>query len=161
MVNGHRYKAIQIPMEGLCPPKPKRVHYKNTKRKVYKELIQDGEFLSDDMALWGEMKSVYAALANYFPPPLFSFNDSEFFDCGIVRVWKSVYTAESYEYSGTIFNGQNFTVLEAEIIGTENLPVNVRLFLHKLLLDRLRAGMMPDAATFDIIEYLKKQLKQL
>ena len=145
-------KCVQITLCGVDAPKSKRVHYKNPKRKVYKDLIKDGEFITDDMALWGKMKSVYAALANYFPPPLFSLSDSEFFDCGCVRVWKSVYTAESYEYSGTVFNGQNFTVLEAEIIGTENLPVNVRLFFHKLLLDRLRAGMMPDAATFDIIE---------
>lgn len=154
-------KCVQITLCGVDAPKSKRVHYKNPKRKVYKDLIKDGEFITDDMALWGKMKSVYAALANYFPPPLFSLSDSEFFDCGCVRVWKSLYTAEIYEHSGTTFNGQNFTVLEAEIIGSENLPVQERLFLHELLLDRLRSGITPDTATIDIAEYIKKQLKQV
>lgn len=120
--------------------KKKRVHYKRTTyTKVYKNDVVNGEVITDDVIRWGELRKIYIELANYFPPPLFLQSDNEYTDTGIIRTWHQVYQNETYNYKGTIYKGQNFQVSEAEIIGTEDFNIDERLYLHKELLERIKA----------------------
>jgi hypothetical protein len=55
-------------------------------------------------------------------------------------VWDNVYLPETYTHQGTIYKGQEFRVIEAEIIGSEDLNIQERLYLHETLLELLEEG---------------------
>lgn len=132
--------------------KKKRVHYKNTTyTKFYKnDVIQGNDIkVKNDNATWGKMNQLYQILANYFPYPLFQgnkqYSDTNFIDNGIIRTYKTQYKKENYLYRGDdgitrLYKGQDFEVREAEIIGTEDLGINERLFLHETLIEYLDMG---------------------
>lgn len=140
----------------------KRVHYKKpTYNKSYKNDVIHSQTLTtnskplpnergnttikDDNLTWGRMKELYQILANYFPYPILCAGVDEYVDTGIIRTYKSEYVAEKYLYQGDdgitrIYKGQEFTIWEAEIIGTEDLGINERLFVHELLIEYLDKG---------------------
>lgn len=127
--------------------KTKRVHYKTpTYTKVYSNDVIDGNILTDDLTLWGKMTELYSRLANFFPVFFTNVEPSEIgedykaYDFGIVRVWDYNYTSEAYTHRGTIYKGQDFKVLEAEVIGSEDLGIQERLFVHESLLEYLEEG---------------------
>lgn len=138
--------------------KPPRVRYKNpTYTKVYENDSIDGEFISDDLALWGEMKKVYIKLANYFVDKIpFGSTETEF-EFDFIRVWKQEYTNKSYIYKGTRYKEVPDKFIEAEIKGTEDLPIDDRLNIHKQLLIYLKQGYTIQ----DSVVRLKNEFKRL
>lgn len=125
-------------IQGSNSPK-KRIRYKIPSYiKKYKNDVVEGQILNDDVSLWGEMKKVYIELANYFPLPFGS--TKTVFDFGYVRVWKQEYTNKSYMYKDKRFKEVPDLFIEAEIKGTENLPIDKRLKIHKQFLNYLKNG---------------------
>jgi hypothetical protein len=127
--------------------KNKRVHYKTpTYTKVYKNDIINGKIHNNDTHSWGRMRELHARLANFFPiffsnvEPVITEDDYRVFDFGIVRVWDNVYLPETYTHQGAIYKGQEFRVIEAEIIGSEDLNIQERIYLHETLLELLEEG---------------------
>lgn len=127
--------------------KHKRVHYKTpTYIKTYSNDVIDGKVLNNDLYLWGRMKELNTRLSNFFPiffngaVPIDETEDYKFFDFGMVRVWENIYRAEMYTYRGAIYKGQEFKTLEAEIIGTEDLNIQERLYVHETVLELLEEG---------------------
>ena len=139
--------------------KKKRVHYKNTTyTKYYKNDVIKGLCHNDDTHTWGRLNTVHNNLSDFFPI-FFSnslgrllnqgdlyYEDEEtvVYDIGLVRSWRNRYTEEEYEYKGRdgwgVFKGQSFDVTGAEIIGSEDLLLDSRLFLHTCLLEFLQEG---------------------
>lgn len=139
--------------------KKKRVHYKNTTyTKYYKNDIIDGFCLNDDTRTWGRLNKTHTNLSGFFPvffsnslcrllnQGVLYYEDEEtvVYDIGLIRSWRNRYTEEEYEYKGRdgrgVFKGQNFEVTGAEIIGSEDLLLDSRLFLHTWLLEFLQEG---------------------
>jgi hypothetical protein len=127
--------------------KHKRVHYKTTTyTKVYKNDVIDGKIHNNDIFLWGRMRELHTRLANFFPiffsniEPSITSEDYKAYDFGIVRVWDNVYLPETYTHKGAIYKGQEFRVIEAEIIGSEDLNIQERIYLHETLLELLEDG---------------------
>ena len=127
--------------------KHKRVHYKTTTyTKVYKNDVIDGKIQHNDIFLWGRMRELYKRLANFFPiffsniEPSITSEEHKAYDFGIVRVWDNVYLPETYIHQGAIYKGQEFRVIEAEIIGSEDLNIQERIYLHETLLELLEDG---------------------
>ena len=127
--------------------KHKRVHYKTTTyTKVYKNDVIDGKIQHNDIFLWGRMRELHKRLANFFPiffsniEPSITSEDYKAYDFGIVRVWDNVYLPETYTHKGAIYKGQEFRVIEAEIIGSEDLNIQERIYLHETLLELLEEG---------------------
>ena len=56
------------------------------------------------------------------------------------RIWKEQYRAGFYFYEGKKYNGKKFDLYGANIIGTEELPLNDRLRIHIQALRELRNG---------------------
>lgn len=94
---------------------------------------------------YAEMKNLYACLANYLPMPLFSNNEGVFI-YGKIKYWYMIYNDDEYCYNGDIFNGENFKILEAEIIGTEKLNIEDRVHLYRRLVELLHEGLRLDEA---------------
>jgi hypothetical protein len=133
--------------------KRKRVHYKNTTyTKFYKNDVQDDGTHINDTFLWGRLNTLHIYLSSFFPV---FFNNSLFanqgtlyyededtvaYDYGMIRSWLDKYTDDNYSYYGVKYKGQNFNVAGAEIIGTEDLLLDSRLFLHSELLYYLEEG---------------------
>ena len=127
--------------------KIKRVHYKTpTYTKVYKNDVVDGKINTNDTFLWGRMREIHSLLANFFPiffsdvVPSIETEDYKAYDFGIVRVWDNVYLPETYTHQGAIYKGQEFRVIDAEIIGSEDLNIQERIYLHETLLELLEEG---------------------
>ena len=126
--------------------KNKRVHYKTTTyTKFYKEDIAFGKTYNNTL-IWGRMRQLHLTIANFFPiffsgvEPTITEDNYKVYDFGIVRVWDNIYLPESYTHQGAIYKGQEFRVLEAEIIGSEDLNIQERLYLHETLLELLECG---------------------
>ena len=146
--------------------KNKRVHYKNTTyTKVYKNDVIDGKIQHNDIFLWGRMRELNKRLSNFFPiffngvSPCVEGEDYKVFDFGMVRVWENIYRAEMYTYRGAIYKGQEFKTLEAEIIGTEDLNIQERLYIHETVLELLEEGYNIDQLNW-YIESLVNLFKQ-
>ena len=127
--------------------KHKRVHYKTTTyTKVYKNDVIDGKIQHNDIFLWGRMRELHKRLANFFPiffsnvEPCIVEEDYKAYDFGVVRVWVNMYLPETYTHQGAIYKGQEFRVVEAEIIGSEDLNIQERIYLHETLLELLEDG---------------------
>ncbi|MCM1339398.1 MAG: hypothetical protein NC191_06980 [Muribaculaceae bacterium] len=125
----------------------KRIHNEiPTYTKTY-ENYQDAEGnIFDDVNTWGRMSQVYSMLGNNHFHILFSVNDIQ--DFGIVRSRTKRYFAEKYKYKDLMnpksrwqtYTGQDFEEKQAEIIGSELLGIEERLFLHETLLEYLEMG---------------------
>lgn len=128
--------------------KYKRVHFKTpTYTKVYSnDKDIDGNILTEDTHIWGKMTKLYSTLANFFPifftniEPSSEGEGYKTYDFGMVRVWDLSYFPEKYTYQRKEYLGQDFKVLEAEVIGTEDLNIDERLFIHENLLELLEEG---------------------
>lgn len=107
-----------------------------------------------DLNPWVEMYRCYEELSNYCPIPLFSEQSSIIENNGL-KLWYKVYNSKDYLYHGEIFSGEDFKIIEAEIIGTELMPIEWRLFLHLTLLDFLKDGFKLD----DIMPYIYKLME--
>ena len=118
--------------------KNKRIHYKYTNKHKYYTNYEDynGNIYNDTM-IYGRLNAVYTELANAFP---FLFGENEYTEYGIIRSWKTEYYAEKYTFKGIEYKGQVFTVRQAEIIGTEDLKPDERLFIHNELLEAFKLG---------------------
>lgn len=90
-----------------------------------------------DLNPWEVMSRIYRELSNYCVFPLFS-NKTTAIENNGLRLWHTVYTNETYSYFDEEFTGEDFKIIEAEIIGTELMPIEWRLFLHYTLLDFLK-----------------------
>lgn len=147
----HSYNAFKV-------LRKKRVHYKQTTyTKYYKDDID-----TNDIQNWEQIRQQYSQLANYFLYNALQ-EQAEQTDYGIVRVWHSKYTSNTYTHKGTIYKGQDFVVREAELIGSEDLGVQERLFLHSSYLELLEEGIKPDSLNwlFDMeIQFLKTHTLQ-
>lgn len=146
--------------------KNKRVHYKTTTyTKFYKNDIIDGKIHNNHILTWGRLRQLHSQLANFFPiffngvEPTEYGEDYRYFDFGMVRVWDNSYTSETYTYRGDIYKGQDFKVLEAEIIGTEDLNIQERLYIHETVLELLEEGYNIDQLNW-YIESLVNLFKQ-
>ena len=129
--------------------KHKRVHYKTTTyTKVYKNDVIDGKIHNNDISIWGRMRELSIILSNFFLDfltnkdiePSIIDEEHKAYDFGVVRVWDNVYLAETYTYQGVVYKGQDFRFIEAEIIGSEDLNIQERLYLHETLLELLEEG---------------------
>lgn len=115
-----------------CPQKKVRGQYDKTPKKKI-------------LTHWEKMQEIYTQLANYCPLPLFG-NEKEITDIHGLRLWCLNYTAERYEYLNDsniteICKGEDFKVIEAEIIGTESWYLEDRIFIHEKLLNEIRSGL--------------------
>lgn len=135
--------------------KAKRIRYKkSTYTKFYKEDKHANGVLSKDLEKWGNMNRLYIELANRFPyPTVFEQNpnivqeskDTFYIDTGMVRTYKACYHREKYKHRGDDgiikeYDGEEFFYNYAEIIGTEDLGINERLFIHSELINYLDDG---------------------
>lgn len=142
--------------------KPPRVRYKKaTYTKIYKNdiinAIENKKFIRDDEALWGEMKKVYTELAGYFIGQIpFGSPETEF-DFEFVRIRKQEYTNKPYMYQGVRYKEIPDKFIEAEIKGTEALPIEDRLNIHKAFLNCLKQGYSLEGS----IIRLKNELNRL
>lgn len=120
----------------------KRIHNeKPTYTKTY-ENYQDNEGnVFDDVGTWGRMDTVYLLLANHCLKYWTGFGTTnKLFDVGMLRYRRSEYDSAPYEYQGKKYRDLPFKYTQAEIIGSELLPIEERLFLHESLLEYLDEG---------------------
>lgn len=102
-----------------------------------------------------EMKNLYEKLAGFMPIPLFS-KKTEVFCCSKVRIWHYVYNRGKYTYQDIEYEGDDFKVVEAEIIGTENLYIDYRIEIHKELIHLLSDGVELEKALENIKPMIQK-----
>lgn len=85
------------------------------------------------------LNNLLQQLANYLPSPIFKREEEFLFP--YLKLWNSKYTIEPYEYEAHIYNGDDFSIISAELTGTELLSVNDRIHLHQILLDKIKQGL--------------------
>lgn len=150
--------AFQQDNPSIKKPKTKRVHYDiPTYRKSYKNDVKDDGTIVDDVSTWGKMKEVYFTLTNFVGYNPFSTEEVQ--EIEGLRVWNIHYVPETYFYKTQLYKGQDFRVIETEIIGSEDLHITERLYLHESLLNALRSGVELSEAMTDIklvLNLLKK-----
>lgn len=120
----------------------KRIHYrKTTYTKTYKN-YQDAEGnIFDDISTWGRMNTLYTLLGNLCIGHWTELGGkNKNFDIGILRYKLIEYKKEDYNYQGNEYIGTPYKFGEAEIIGSELLGIEERLFLHETLLEYLEEG---------------------
>lgn len=116
----------------------KRIHYKTAKyHKKYNNYTDIEGNIFDDTHIYGRLNAIYTQLANAFP---FLFQQEKYVEIGMLRCWKVEYVKEEYTHKGISYMGQNFTVRQAEVIGTEDLSAEARLFIHSEVLNALDEG---------------------
>lgn len=131
---------------------PEEIARANRKRGNYKA---KKKFKPIKLNPYTEMNNLYISLANYLPLPLFS-NDEGVFVFGKIRYWYMVYNSDEYSYlndDGILEDcqGDDFKVVEAEIIGTENMSIDKRIALHKALIELLRNGIQLEKAVAEVM----------
>ena len=135
--------------------KSKRKRFKHpTFTKFYKEDVHKDGSHTDSEEKWGTMNRLYVELANRFPFPL-SFSkceniikvddDTSYVETGMIRTCKICYHKEKYKHKGDDgkikeYKGEEFFYNYAEVIGTEDLGINERLFIHYWLIEYLDEG---------------------
>lgn len=120
----------------------------NIKHKV-KEL-SDYELLS----------SLLGQIANFLPCPIFQ--DQEEFNFPYIKLWNSKYTFQPYEYQHQTFDGEDFSIIEAELVGTELFSIQDRINLHQMLLEKVKSGVNIKIVAEQmqpLIEYMKERDK--
>jgi hypothetical protein len=133
----------------------KRVRYKTpTYQKEYEDYSGESlkinnsfEYASD----YQKLDDLYSKIYNYCGIEILNTN-SENDKVRIIdglKIWTIKYDKKPYEYEGTTYEGQEFTVRAAEIIGTEDWDIKKRIEIHERFLQLLRKG-------FSIEESLRK-----
>lgn len=135
--------------------KGKRVHYRYTKNhKNYENDKIDGQVVVNDRDNYERLTACYQQLANLYPvfaqTSLFAGNNQGVlfyedvnvvaYDYGLIRTWLNKYYKEYYWYQGKRYLGQEFEARTAEIIGSEDLNIQERIYLHETLLELLEEG---------------------
>jgi hypothetical protein len=122
----------------------KRVRYKlPTYQKEYKDYSGESlkinnsfEYASD----YQKLDDLYSKIYNYCGIEILNTN-SEKDKVRIIdglKIWTIKYDKNPYEYEGTTYEGQKFTVRAAEIIGTEDWDIKKRIEIHERFLQLLR-----------------------
>lgn len=130
----------------------KEIEKLNRKRGTYKKKEHKFDIVTNP---YTEMKNLYEKLAGFMPVPLFS-NKTEVFCCSKVRIWHYVYNRDRYSYHSEDFEGEDFKVIEAEIIGTENFYIDDRIKIHKELIHLLSGGVELEKALDSIQPMIQK-----
>lgn len=137
--------------------KSKRIRYKNaTYTKHYEEDTHTDGSQTDSINTWGSMNRIYTELANRFPYPLAFETDRQkdikqldentyCIDTGMIRTYKVCYQKGKYTHKGDDgitkeYDGEEFFYNYAEVIGTEDLGIQERLFIHSELINYLDEG---------------------
>ena len=154
--------------------KSKRIHYTDTKKhKNYENDKIDGQVVINDIDNYERLTACYQQLANIYPvfaqQSLFAqsnigtlyYEDEEVvaYDYGLIRTWLNKYYKEWYWYQGKQYLGQEFEARTAEIIGTEDLNIQERLYIHETVLEMLEDGYNIDQLNW-YIESLVNLFKQ-
>ncbi len=105
-----------------------------------------------------EMALIYNQISNYLPIPILSMQQQEAFEFGHLRLWYSQYTSGSYDYYNEECQGEDFKIIGAELIGTENFYIEYRLKIHKKLLELIDKGLNIQEAA-NILQPLINKLK--
>lgn len=134
--------------------KPKRIRNKNPKKKILYQVIttEDGSVINDYdnwRTLRGYAVELYK-LCGFIP-----FFGAECIEQDGIRVWHDVYEREPYEHQGVTFMGQKFEHYEAEVIGTEFMPVIERITIYKEILSRLYNNMALKQAVNEVIPIIE------
>jgi hypothetical protein len=122
----------------------KRVRYKiPTYQKEYEDFSGESlkinnsfEYASD----YQKLDDLYSKIYNYCGIEILNTN-SENDKVRIIdglKIWTIKYDKNPYEYEGTTYEGQKFTVRAAEIIGTEDWDIKKRIEIHERFLQLLR-----------------------
>lgn len=90
-----------------------------------------------------ELSQILSQLANYFPIPIMSNATQEDLTIAynLFNFHYNHHSCQEYEYYGDKFIGDDFNIIEAELIGTEDLFIQERLFIHKKLLELIHKGV--------------------
>jgi hypothetical protein len=137
---------VQTSLFGVSPyiTGKKRVRYKTpTYQKEYEDYSGESlkinnsfEYASD----YQKLDDLYSKIYNYCGIEIFNTN-SENDKVRIIdglKIWTIKYDKKPYEYEGTTYEGQEFTVRAAEIIGTEDWDIKKRIEIHERFLQLLR-----------------------
>lgn len=122
----------------------KRVRYKvPTYIKQYKDYSGENLKISNSFKYasdYQKLDDIYSKIYNYCGIEILNTN-SENDKVRIIdglKIWTIKYDKNPYEYEGTTYEGQKFTVRAAEIIGTEDWDIKKRIEIHEKFLRLLR-----------------------
>lgn len=136
----------------------KRVRYKvPTYTKSYEDYSGESLKIVDNLEYesnYQKLDDIYSKIYNYCGIEILNTNTKKdkVRTEGQLKIWTIEYDKTPYEYEGTMYEGQEFTVRGAEIIGTENWDIDKRIEIHERLLRLLRKG-------FSVEESLESILK--
>ena len=102
-----------------------------------------------------ELAQIRSELAGFLPIPI-SGDIQDCYTYGFINLWYEIYKQESYEYENEMFNGEDFRIIEAELIGTERLKVEQRLYFHKKLFELVKQGKNIQTAAEMLQDEIKK-----
>lgn len=111
-----------------------------------------------ELSPYQKLNNLLSQISNYLPSPIFK--EEEEFIFPNIKLWNSKYSIEPYEYNNELFNGDDFNIIEAELIGTELFSVEDRISLHSILLEKLKNGInIAEAAEKlqPLIKYIKEK----
>lgn len=74
-----------------------------------------------------------------------------------INCWFNLYKAETYEYDGRLYQGEEFRYIEAEISGTESFDIYDRIKLHQELINLLRTKV----PLVDAMIIIQQQVKEV
>lgn len=85
---------------------------------------------------------LYSAIANFVPRTnnLFDKIDTVYLFHNSIRVWLEFYETKPFFYEGEEFEGEEFCIKNAELVGSENLTLLDRILLHEELYKLLSEG---------------------
>lgn len=104
------------------------------------------------------LNSLLEQIANFLPCPIFQ--EQEEFLFPYIKLWNSKYSFQCYEYENTMYEGEDFNIIEAELIGTELFSIQDRINLHQMLLDKVKSGINIKIVAEQLqplIKYIKEQ----
>lgn len=133
--------------------KPKRIRSKNPKKKVYKNDTTADGVIIDDFTNWRTLRE-YAvelySLCGFIP-----FGAEEYTEQYGIVVWHDTYTREEYTHQGNLYIGQDFEHYEAEVKGTELLPVLDRIKIYREVIARLKQGLTLEETMNEVIHIIE------
>ena len=153
-------KDIKSDVEPPKKKKPKRIRSKNPKKKILWQVIKtvDGRIIND-YNNWRTLRGLAVELYQLCGFMPFGSIESVT-QCGIT-VWHETHHREPYEHQGKLYIGQEFEHYEAEVTGTELLPVLYRIKIYEEVISRLKQGLSLEQTMQEvkpIIEGIKEAL---
>ena len=151
-----------------------KLHEAHKRGKYNKKIQTDNRYqylliLSSLINPYSYINAIYNYIAHQFlTMPLLSQEETAYSFEGL-NVYYSVYTSDTYTYYDypteglegidSICTGEDFTIFEAELTGTENFDVKDRIDLHIELIELLEQGVQLKQATSQLqpeIERIKQ-----